>query len=31
MMKGCELVKLKRDGNVVEPMALATSFTILID
>ena len=31
MMEGYGLVKLKRDGNSVEPVALATSFTILID
>jgi len=31
MMEGYGLVKLKRDGNSVEPVALATTFTILID
>ena len=31
MMEGYGLVKLKRDGNAVEPVALATSFKILID
>lgn len=31
MMEGYGLVKLNRDGNAVVPVALATSFTILID
>jgi predicted transcriptional regulator len=31
MMEGYGLVKLKRDGHGVEPVALATSFKILID
>ena len=31
MMESYGLVKLKRDGNVVAPVALATRFTILID
>ena len=31
MMEGYGLVKLKRDGRGVEPVALATSFKILID
>jgi len=31
MMEGYSLVKLKHDGHGVEPVALATSFKILID
>ena len=31
MMEGYGLVRLKRDGHGVEPVALATSFKILID